>query len=224
MYPSKKFRTVGIEIKVHRSDFLREVANPDKAAAFSDHVTDFWIAAPPGVANPAELPVGWGLWELRGGKLYTRRAAQQDFDRELTRDHWLGLVRSARRAVDRLRVERSQFATLAGKPISIADLQRLAGRVPGYVHPDDSVRRRVSRTDAKKSAEEWRNRWGKVHAAIAEAIARTSGRDSWSHRDPEQVLAWVESQEAPAAVSAMSAKLAPELRRLADLIDGGTTS
>lgn len=52
------------EIKVSRSDWLRELDDPAKAEAWWPYCNRFWITAPPGIIVPAELPEGWGLMEL----------------------------------------------------------------------------------------------------------------------------------------------------------------
>jgi len=52
------------EIKVSRSDWLRELDDPAKAEAWWPYCNRFWITAPPGIVAPAELPPDWGLMEL----------------------------------------------------------------------------------------------------------------------------------------------------------------
>lgn len=50
------------ELKTSRSDWRRELDNPAKAEAWSDHCSRFWIVAPhPSVVPVEELPTGWGL-------------------------------------------------------------------------------------------------------------------------------------------------------------------
>jgi hypothetical protein len=52
-----------IEIKTSRADWLRELAAPTKADAWWPYSDEFLIAAPTGVVQTGELPVGWGLLE-----------------------------------------------------------------------------------------------------------------------------------------------------------------
>jgi hypothetical protein len=52
------------EIKISRSDWLRELEKPDKAEAWWPYCNRFWVAAPPGIIDTRELPEGWGLMEL----------------------------------------------------------------------------------------------------------------------------------------------------------------
>lgn len=52
---------IGFEVKVSRSDWLREVAQPDKAELLQ--YCDFWyvVVAGPEIVREGELPRGWGL-------------------------------------------------------------------------------------------------------------------------------------------------------------------
>jgi hypothetical protein len=61
-WASGKLATHGVEIKVSRSDWLRERKDPFKSAPFLKWTTHFWLAVPDlSVAKPDELPEGWGL-------------------------------------------------------------------------------------------------------------------------------------------------------------------
>lgn len=64
-YPSRGHDLHAIEVKVSRSDWLRELAQPEKSAAFTDALVDrFSVAAPAGLIKRDELPTGWGLFEI----------------------------------------------------------------------------------------------------------------------------------------------------------------
>lgn len=53
---------IGHEVKVSRSDWLRELADPSKGEAWSRYCDQFYVVAPKGVVRDAsELPPGWGL-------------------------------------------------------------------------------------------------------------------------------------------------------------------
>jgi len=67
-WPSSGCALHGFEVKVSRSDWLRELSQPGKAAAFVRFMDYFWIAAPSGVVRGGELPEGWGLLEARDGR------------------------------------------------------------------------------------------------------------------------------------------------------------
>ncbi|MFE2751598.1 hypothetical protein ACFXGA_06295 [Actinosynnema sp. NPDC059335] len=50
------------EIKVSRSDWLAELAQPSKADAWWPHSSRFWVVVPsPTIVKTSELPAGWGL-------------------------------------------------------------------------------------------------------------------------------------------------------------------
>ena len=52
----------GIEVKVTRSDWLREIKDPAKAKEGLRYATHRWLAiSDPSIARPEELPPGWGL-------------------------------------------------------------------------------------------------------------------------------------------------------------------
>lgn len=58
---SRGFEAVGFEIKVTRGDWLKELKDPSKADPLVSLCTRWWVCAPPGVVNVAELPESWGL-------------------------------------------------------------------------------------------------------------------------------------------------------------------
>lgn len=82
------------EVKVSRSDWLRELADPDKAAAAIERGDTFSIVAPEGIVRLDELPDGWGLYETgRRGLLTTRRAPRIHRDRAHRRDTYADMPR-----------------------------------------------------------------------------------------------------------------------------------
>jgi hypothetical protein len=86
------------EIKVSRSDWLRELADPAKAEAWWPYCNRFWITAPPGVVEAGELPEGWGLLELPPGarrRFKVRAQAESRKDIRLTVPLIIELLRRA---------------------------------------------------------------------------------------------------------------------------------
>lgn len=74
LWPSRGHELHGFEVKVSRSDWLRELADPAKADGFIARCDRWWLVAAEGVAKPGEMPEGWGLLVAQGNKL---RAAVQ---------------------------------------------------------------------------------------------------------------------------------------------------
>lgn len=54
------------EVKVSRSDWLRELSKPEKADDACKIADHFWIVAPVGCVKDGELPPTWGLLEVGG--------------------------------------------------------------------------------------------------------------------------------------------------------------
>lgn len=75
LYPSRGLYLHGFEIKVAKSDWTRELREPDKAEEIARFCHCWWIAAPKGVVPVDELPVNWGLLELAGDKLKIAKQA-----------------------------------------------------------------------------------------------------------------------------------------------------
>jgi hypothetical protein len=64
LWPSRGLLLTGVEIKVSRSDWLRELKNPAKAEAIAAYCDHWVIAAPKDMIKTTEVPDGWGLWEV----------------------------------------------------------------------------------------------------------------------------------------------------------------
>lgn len=75
LWPSRGLELHGIEVKVTRSDWLRELRNPEKSAPVQKYCDRWWIAAPPDVVQTGELPVTWGLLLLRKRGLVAKKQA-----------------------------------------------------------------------------------------------------------------------------------------------------
>lgn len=64
----------GLEIKLSRADWLREVAEPEKREFIEETCRFRWFVAPAGMIERAEVPEGWGLLEAVGSGPKLRRA------------------------------------------------------------------------------------------------------------------------------------------------------
>lgn len=66
LWPSRGLEIVGFELKVSRSDWLRELRNPAKAEAFGHLVDRWWIVvSSDSIVAQGELPPTWGLMVMR---------------------------------------------------------------------------------------------------------------------------------------------------------------
>jgi hypothetical protein len=69
LFPSRGLEINGFEIKTYRSDWLKELKNPEKAEPVFKYCNRWWIVAEKGLVKPGELPPTWGLIEHAAGKL-----------------------------------------------------------------------------------------------------------------------------------------------------------
>ena len=60
-YPSKQFATIAFEVKVSRSDYLHEIANPDKRKQAIQLSNEFYFVVPSGLVSAEEVPGECGL-------------------------------------------------------------------------------------------------------------------------------------------------------------------
>lgn len=101
-WPSSGLVLHGFEVKCSRGDWLRELAQPAKAEAFTCRVDYFWIVAPQSVVRDDELPERWGLLEARAGRLVAAVQAGRNPDAlPLDRSFIAALLRAACHRVGR---------------------------------------------------------------------------------------------------------------------------
>lgn len=63
-WPSRGLYAEGIEIKVSRSDLLKELSNPAKAEAIAKYCVRWHIACPEGLTDGVEIPETWGVLSI----------------------------------------------------------------------------------------------------------------------------------------------------------------
>ncbi len=95
-WPSRGLYLYGFEIKVSRSDWVKERDNPAKAEAICKYM-DFWyvVTGKPGIVATGELPPTWGLIEPKGGKLTITKEATPLEPKPINREFLAPLLRRA---------------------------------------------------------------------------------------------------------------------------------
>jgi hypothetical protein len=86
MWASHGMEIEGIEIKISRADFKKELADHQKSDEVMRYCNRWWLACPKDLIKPDELPSTWGLLELQeNGTLRQKIAAPKlkpiDLDR-----------------------------------------------------------------------------------------------------------------------------------------------
>lgn len=98
VWPSRGLWFAGIEIKVDRADWIRELQDPEKSAAIQQYCHYWWIAAAEGIVQPDELPETWGLFELHGKKLKLTKQAPRLKPKALAAKFVCSVLRNAAKA------------------------------------------------------------------------------------------------------------------------------
>lgn len=81
LWPSRGLELHGVEIKVTRSDWKREAADPKKAEAIGKYCDRWWVHTAPGVVDDlSDVPPAWGLREYDGKAWKTLREASLNPD------------------------------------------------------------------------------------------------------------------------------------------------
>jgi len=116
MWPSRGLEINGFEIKASRSDWLRELKDPAKAESIAAYCDRWWIVAVPNIVKLEELPVGWGLLELKpnGSLTETKKAPSRDNVKPLNRTFVAAMMRRVGQIDElavRIKVEQTMAAS-----------------------------------------------------------------------------------------------------------------
>lgn len=76
LYPSRGIHLHGFEVKSYRSDWVRELKNPEKADSIARFCDFWWVVAEDETVVPkSEVPTDWGLLVMVNGRLTQRKEA-----------------------------------------------------------------------------------------------------------------------------------------------------
>lgn len=101
LWSSRGHAVHGFEVKVSRSDWLRELKQPEKAEEIYRYCDYWWLVTEKGLVKDGELPPTWGHLERRGSGLYTVKAAPKLEAKPLTRAFFASLVRRSFEGLER---------------------------------------------------------------------------------------------------------------------------
>jgi hypothetical protein len=102
LWSSKGLIRAAFEVKVSRSDFLRELQNPLKYKWALECFHEFWFVAPQNVIQLPELPPNIGWMFPRGGKLAIKRHAVQNPNPRLDDILLAAFMRAAAKEINRV--------------------------------------------------------------------------------------------------------------------------
>lgn len=93
LWPSRGYGIDAVEIKVDRRDYQAEISNPAKADPWWRHCNRFWIAAPSTlIADPQQLPPGWGLLVPGNGRRFKVVVKPEDRPLEVSMDLFAAIL------------------------------------------------------------------------------------------------------------------------------------
>lgn len=96
LWPSRGLELHGVEIKVSRSDWKREAADPTKAERVGAYCDRWWVhVAPKVIHDLSEVPPAWGVREFDGKIWKTLREAEKTEARAIDRGFLASLLRRA---------------------------------------------------------------------------------------------------------------------------------
>ncbi len=129
IWPSRGLELHGVEIKVSRSDWRREAADPAKAEAIAAYCDRWWVFTGPGVIqDTSELPPMWGAREFDGKSWRTIKEAERTEAKVCDRAFLASLLRRAD-GESRWQIEQ-QARDIAAAAVKAADehIEREIGR------------------------------------------------------------------------------------------------
>lgn len=95
LWPSNGLTRSAFEIKVARSDFIRELQNPLKHEWVKDCFHEFWFVAPKDIIQIGELPEGVGLMQASGSKLVIKKHCCRNYAPNLNDSLLAAFMRAA---------------------------------------------------------------------------------------------------------------------------------
>lgn len=208
LWPSRGLEIHGHEIKVSRSDWLRELKDPSKAEAFTDLCDRWWLVVGDAkIVAAGELPPTWGLMVASGRGL---RVTVQAPQLPATDSPWMprtflaALLRSA---------TRTQLVTPAEIEAAVASARaewdaKHAHNIEGWRESRDSLRARLRAFEDASgvSLESWADRGGAEQAARVGAAVRLVLQGEAKIEELQQRLEGIATQAERLADEARRAK------------------
>lgn len=204
LWPSRGLIVRGFEIKISRSDYRREAADPTKAEAVARWCDEWWIVAPDGlIRDPeTELPPAWGLMVPANGLgLRTIRKAERTEAAPLTRSFVAAVLRAAdkqvttalsgwvRREDIAVELERARQEGIEANPHVMRRLQEECDKAHKQIADFEAA-------SGLKLLEGVENLMKGVRKSLTEVVAETRAdrlrRLGYDEVDEEQRAAWLE--------------------------------
>lgn len=152
LFPSRGLAMHGFEIKVSKSDFKNEIANPEKSAAVQQYCDHWWIVAPASAVDESLLPKTWGWMRVDDTKLVIVKQAPELEAKPVTRAFMAALVRRANE------VDASEIDEIVRKRVRAErdnDEERIKREVASRAAKADQAMKKIEELKAKIGTEHW---------------------------------------------------------------------
>jgi hypothetical protein len=201
-WPSSGFTRVAYEVKVARSDWLRELRDPSKRRPGLTLSNEFWFAAPTGVIQRDEVPEACGFLEADAGGLKVRKAAPYRETEPPPLEFIASLLRAEQERDGRLDPRSLRAFRLAGRDLTVTELLEAADGAQ-----DRFIEARVQAEVRKRVEAE---RAHSPEALLARAVRAAIG-PRWTRAYGSQAPTVDEFRRWAAAQMGGSGKLRPDL-------------
>jgi hypothetical protein len=101
LWPSRGLHMSGIELKSHRSDWLRELKQREKAENIFKYCDFFWLlTTDEAVAKQEEIPSSWGWMCIKGNKIHVIKDAPKLENKPVSRGFLAAMLKRANDKTD----------------------------------------------------------------------------------------------------------------------------
>lgn len=177
-WPSKNYVRHALEVKVSRSDFLREMRDPGKRQRAMELANEFWFVAPSGVIKKGECPEGCGWLELTKGGFRVRRSAKFREVDDLPMTFVASLLRHAS-TPGRLTPAQLRVFHFAGRELTVKE----------FLAESDQAVQTSARSLARTMLRDMRDELPEMR--LARAVRKAMGVGYYSTPRPEDFCAWL---------------------------------
>lgn len=95
IWPSVGHAVHGVEVKVSKGDWKRELADPAKSQELMRYCNRWWLACPDGLVHPDEVPETWGVLTVADGRVKVKKQAPALHPEPFTAGFVMAVLRQA---------------------------------------------------------------------------------------------------------------------------------
>lgn len=153
LWPSRGLTLEGVEIKVSRGDYLRELRNPTKAEPIIKYCDRFWIAVGDERIVRGDLPTTWGLLAPgKAGKLKIVKQAPDITPVPIVRGFLAAILRRANEAIEGDEIRRRIRVEIEAEHVDAMAILRAEAMGPAVTRELERLRETAKQSEAFERA------------------------------------------------------------------------